>query len=84
MSGGDHSFDLNVSNVQANVSGAALAVPATVRGATVPTVRVESQELADGVWYLGGSSHNSDLPPRVRPVLMRELDSSSDRSAVLG
>ena len=25
-----------------------------------------------------------DLLPRVKPVLMRELDSSSDRSAVLG
>ncbi len=36
-----------------------LAVPATVREATVPPVRVESEKLADGVWYLGGSSHNS-------------------------
>ena len=59
VSGGDHSFGLNVSNVQVNVSGAALAVPATVRQATVPPVRVESQELADGVWHLTGSSHHS-------------------------
>ena len=59
MSGGDHSFGLNVTSVQTNVSGAALDVPATVREATVPPVRVESQELADGVWYLRGSSHNS-------------------------
>ena len=59
VSGGDHSFGLNVTSVQTNVSGAALDVPATVREATVPPVRVESQELADGVWYLRGSSHNS-------------------------
>ena len=59
VSGGDHSFGFIVSNVQANVSGAALTVPATVREATVPPVRVESQKLADGVWYLAGSSHNS-------------------------
>ena len=59
VSGGDHSFGLVVSDVQTNVSGAALAVPATVREATVPPVRVESEKLADGVWYLGGSSHNS-------------------------
>ena len=59
VSGGDHSFGLVVSDVQTNASGAALAVPATVREATVPPVRVESEKLADGVWYLGGSSHNS-------------------------
>ena len=59
VSGGDHSFGLVVSDVEPNVSGAALAVPAMVREATVPPVRVESQELADGVWYLGGSSHKS-------------------------
>ena len=59
VSGGDHSFGLVVSDVQTNASDAALAVPATVREATVPPVRVESEKLADGVWYLGGSSHNS-------------------------
>ena len=59
VSGGDHSIGLNLSNVQVNVSDAALAVPATVRQATVPPVRVESQEVADGVWHLTGSSHHS-------------------------
>ena len=59
VSGGDHSFGLTVTDVRANVSGAALAVPDMVREATVAPVRVETQQLADGVWYLGGSSHNS-------------------------
>jgi glyoxylase-like metal-dependent hydrolase (beta-lactamase superfamily II) len=30
-----------------------------VRQAAVPAPRVETQKLADGVWLLGGSSHNS-------------------------
>jgi glyoxylase-like metal-dependent hydrolase (beta-lactamase superfamily II) len=32
-----------------------------VRSATVPPVKVESQKLADGVWLLGGGTHNSVL-----------------------
>ncbi|HSF19206.1 MAG TPA: MBL fold metallo-hydrolase [Vicinamibacteria bacterium] len=59
VSGGDHSFGLNVTDVEVNVAGAALKVPAAVQDATVSPVHVESRELADGVWYLGGSSHNS-------------------------
>src|SRR5262249_61312064 len=38
---------------------AAVAVPDNVRNAPAPQVRVASQKLADGVWYLGGGSHNS-------------------------
>ena len=30
-----------------------------MRSAPAPQVRVASQKLADGVWYLGGGSHNS-------------------------
>jgi glyoxylase-like metal-dependent hydrolase (beta-lactamase superfamily II) len=51
--------EIRVSNVQPNVAVAALAVPDSVRQATVAPVRVESQKLADGVWFLGGGSHNS-------------------------
>jgi glyoxylase-like metal-dependent hydrolase (beta-lactamase superfamily II) len=32
-----------------------------VRAAAVPPVRVESQKLSEGVWLLGGDSHNSVL-----------------------
>ena len=59
VSGGHNSFGLTISNVQANVNGATLAVPDAVRQATVPPVRVESQKTADGVWYVGGGSHAS-------------------------
>ena len=59
VSGGHNSFGLTVSNVQANVNGAAPTVPDAARTATVPPVRVESQKVADGVWYVGGGSHSS-------------------------
>jgi hypothetical protein len=38
---------------------AAIAVPDNVRSAAAPQVRVASQKLADGVWFIGGGSHNS-------------------------
>ena len=48
-----------ISNVQPNVCGDAIAVPAGVERATVPPVRVESQKLAEGVFYLTGGTHHS-------------------------
>jgi len=60
VSGGDHSFSLTtIDSVEVNVDGAALTVPDIVRNATVPPMRVESEEVADGVWLIGGGSHNS-------------------------
>jgi glyoxylase-like metal-dependent hydrolase (beta-lactamase superfamily II) len=59
-SGGDHSIGLEtISDVKVNVNLPSLAVPDEVRKATIPPTRVEAQKLADGVWYLGGGSHNS-------------------------
>ena len=60
VSGGDHSFGLEtVSDVQVNVANAALTVPNAVRTARIEPVRVESQGLGDGLWLIGGGSHNS-------------------------
>ena len=59
VSGGHNSFGITVSDVQVNVADATLTVPEAAREATVPPVRVESQQVADGVWYLGGGSHAS-------------------------
>jgi len=59
VSGGHNSFGLTVTNVQVNVSNAAPAVPDAARNATVPPVRVESQKVADGFWYVGGGTHSS-------------------------
>ncbi len=60
VSGGDHAFGLEtITDVQINVDGAALTVPDAVGGATVPRVLVETERVADGVWLIGGGSHNS-------------------------
>src|SRR5205823_11729825 len=52
-------MDIQLSDAKANVPNAATAVPAAVQSAPAPRVNVASQRLADGVWYLGGGSHNS-------------------------
>lgn len=59
VSGGDHSFGLeNITDVRVNIRGTGLEVPEVVRAAA-QEVRVESTELAEGVWLIGGGSHNS-------------------------
>ena len=60
VSGGDHAFGLEaITDVRVNVRGAALTVPDQVRTATIPPVRVQTDALANGVWLIGGGSHNS-------------------------
>ena len=60
VSGGSHSFGLEtITDVRINVDGASLTVPSAVQRALVPPVQVETEQLADGVWLLGGGSHNS-------------------------
>jgi glyoxylase-like metal-dependent hydrolase (beta-lactamase superfamily II) len=55
-----HNFmEVQVGSVQVNPTVAALTIPDAVRQATIPPVRVESQRLANGVWLVGGGSHNS-------------------------
>jgi glyoxylase-like metal-dependent hydrolase (beta-lactamase superfamily II) len=56
--GGHPALDLVITQVQPNAS-VNIQVPDNVRQATAPVVRVESQKLADGVWYLTGGSHHS-------------------------
>jgi len=57
--GGRNWFDVRVTDAKVNVPNAAQAVPDNVRNAPAPQVRVASQKLADGVWFIGGGSHNS-------------------------
>jgi glyoxylase-like metal-dependent hydrolase (beta-lactamase superfamily II) len=53
-------YEYNVTDVKANVPVTTIPVPDVVR-ATLPPVKVESQKLADGLWLLGGGTHNSVL-----------------------
>jgi hypothetical protein len=54
-------YEYNVTDVKANAPVTTMPVPDVVRTATAPPIRVESQKLADGVWLLGGGTHNSVL-----------------------
>jgi len=54
-------YEYNVTDVKANVPVSTMPVPDVVRAATVPSVKVESQKLGDGLWLLGGGTHNSML-----------------------
>jgi glyoxylase-like metal-dependent hydrolase (beta-lactamase superfamily II) len=54
--GGQPVLDLAVKEVQANAPVTALALPDAARN-TVE--RVSNEKIADGVWFLGGGSHNS-------------------------
>jgi len=54
-------YEYNVTDVKAKVPVSTMPVPDVVRAATVPSVKVESQKLGDGLWLLGGGTHNSML-----------------------
>jgi glyoxylase-like metal-dependent hydrolase (beta-lactamase superfamily II) len=59
---GHNSQEVRVTSLQVNPAGVAITVPNNIRQApnpaTVP-VRVQSQQLANGVWLVAGESHNS-------------------------
>ena len=54
-------YEYRVTSVKPNAPVATMPVPDVVRSAVVPAPRVESQRLAEGVWLLGGGTHNSLL-----------------------
>jgi hypothetical protein len=54
-------YEIKVASVKTNVIESPIAIPDAVRQASAPPVRVESQKLAEGVWLLGGGTHNSML-----------------------
>ena len=58
VSAGHNAFGGEMADIQANVCSDPLEVPPVVRNATFP-LGVEASALADGVWLMGGSSHNS-------------------------
>jgi hypothetical protein len=54
-------YELTITDVRPNVPASMTPVPDAVRQAAVPEANVDSQRLADGVWVLGGGTHNSLL-----------------------
>jgi glyoxylase-like metal-dependent hydrolase (beta-lactamase superfamily II) len=59
VSTGRNWLDLRISNASVNVANAALTVPADIRNAPAPQMRVTADRLANGVYLMGGGSHNS-------------------------
>jgi glyoxylase-like metal-dependent hydrolase (beta-lactamase superfamily II) len=78
--GGHFTLDLNVTNERTNVENASLQAPDAVRQARVPPVRVVSQKIADGVWFLGGGTHNSVLVEFKDYVAVVEAPNDENRS----
>jgi glyoxylase-like metal-dependent hydrolase (beta-lactamase superfamily II) len=66
MHQGDHPLvrgmnfmDVQATDVKVNVQNASLTVPDAVRNAPAPKVNIVTTKLGDGVWLIGGGSHNS-------------------------
>ena len=58
VTAGHNAFGGTLGKIRANDCGSIPPAPAAVEQATFP-IRVETQKLADGVYLLGGASHNS-------------------------
>ncbi|MDA1315672.1 MAG: MBL fold metallo-hydrolase [Acidobacteria bacterium] len=83
ISGGHNSFGGTFADIKPNSCGEPLTVPAAVRQYKPPAPRVESQELAKGVWLLGGSSHNSVAIEFDKFVAVVEAPLDEERSLVV-
>ncbi len=77
--GGYPVLDVAVTSVQANVP-LDLPVPEAAKTATIPPVKVTSQKLGDGVWFLAGGSHNSVLMEYPTYLVMIEAPLDEARS----
>jgi glyoxylase-like metal-dependent hydrolase (beta-lactamase superfamily II) len=77
--GGHPVLDLTVAEAKANVA-LDLTVPDAVVKAAPPAVRVTSEKLADGVWYLTGGSHHSVVVEFADHVAVIEAPLNEDRS----
>jgi glyoxylase-like metal-dependent hydrolase (beta-lactamase superfamily II) len=54
-------YEYEVKSVTPNAPVSVLPVPDAVRTAVIPPARVVSEQLAPGVWLMGGGTHNSLL-----------------------
>jgi glyoxylase-like metal-dependent hydrolase (beta-lactamase superfamily II) len=77
--GGFPVLELNVTDVQPNAA-ANIDVPDAAKNATPPPVKVESQKLGDGAWFIAGGTHNSALVEFKDYVAVVEGPLDEDRS----
>ena len=73
-------FEYEITNVEPNAPVSTMPVPEAIRTAVKPPARVESQELADGVWLLAGGTHHSLLVEFRDYVAVVEAPNNEERS----
>jgi len=76
-------YEYAVTDVKVNVPVPAMPVPDAVKNATLAPVRVASQKLADGVWMLGGGTHNSMLVEFKDFLALVDAPNNEERSLAL-
>jgi hypothetical protein len=76
-------YEYAVSDIKVNAPAPAPAVPDAVRTATLAPVRVASQKLADGVWMLGGGTHNSMLVEFKDYLALVDAPNNEERSLAI-
>jgi glyoxylase-like metal-dependent hydrolase (beta-lactamase superfamily II) len=79
INAGHNAFGGTYADIRANVCPDPVTVPAVVRAARFP-VGVETDEIADGVYLLGGASHNSIAVEFENFVAVVEAPIDEDRS----
>lgn len=79
IAGGFPSLELTVSEVKPNVP-VEIAVPDNVRQASV---QVQSEKVADGVWYLTGGSHHSVLVEMQDHLIVIEGPQNDERATAV-
>ena len=77
--GGHPTLEITVSSVQPN-SAVDMETPESVRTAGVTPVRVETQRIAEGVWFLAGGSHHSVAVEFQDHVVVVEGPQNEERS----
>ena len=80
--GGFPVFELTITEAKANAP-LDISVPDSVRQAVPPPVRVTTEKLADGVWYLTGGSHHSVLVEFADHVALIEAPQNEERSTAV-
>jgi glyoxylase-like metal-dependent hydrolase (beta-lactamase superfamily II) len=73
-------YEYKLTSVKINAPVTTMPVPEVVRTAVTPPARVESTKLAEGVWLLGGGTHNSLLVEFKDYVAVIEAPNSEARS----
>jgi glyoxylase-like metal-dependent hydrolase (beta-lactamase superfamily II) len=73
-------YEYRVTSVKPNAPVTTMPVPDVVKSAATPPARVESQQLAPGVWLLGGGTHNSLLVEFKEYVAVVDAPNNEERS----